>query len=128
MCELPTLEILDLSKNKIEAFPTDPGRLNRLKVLSLTSNKLYTLPSYLTAFTELRVMKVDLNPIEWPPREVLGALIDPEARTTPHVKGQQEEEMKPWLENMKSWMRQRAVDGERILSQNREDDAYLASE
>lgn len=128
MSDLPTLEILDLSKNKIQSFPASPGRLDRLKVLSLTSNKLYTLPSYLASFSELRVLKVDLNPIEWPPREVLGVLIDHEARSTPHVKGQQEEDMKPWLENMKSWMRQKAADGERVLSQNKDDDAYLASE
>lgn len=63
---MAALEILDLSKNRITAFPEVPGRLSHLKVLSLTNNKIYALPSYLTTFNSLKVFKVDLNPIEWP--------------------------------------------------------------
>ncbi len=63
---MAALEILDLSKNQIDAFPEIPGRLAHLKVLSLTSNRIYTLPAYLTTFHNLKVFKVDLNPIEWP--------------------------------------------------------------
>lgn len=39
-----------------------------------------------------------------------------------------DEDLRPWIENMKSWMRQRAADGDRLLAQNKEDEAYLASE
>jgi Leucine-rich repeat (LRR) protein len=66
LTQIPTLEILDLSKNKITTFPESPGLLNRLKVLSLSKNRLYTLPTYLVDFKHLRVLKVDGNPIEWP--------------------------------------------------------------
>ena len=130
LTEINSLEILDLSKNQIEAFPDVPGRLAKLKVLSLTRNKIYALPNYLTTFHSLKVFKVDQNPIEWPPREVLGALIDMNYSQVDPETGVQkrDEDMRPWIENMKSWMRQRAADGDRVLSRNKEDDAYLASE
>ncbi len=72
LTEMAALEILDLSKNQIDAFPETPGQLAQLKVLSLTANRIYTLPSYLTTFNHLKVFKVDANPIEWP----VGAVID----------------------------------------------------
>ena len=130
-----------MSKNHIQAFPEQPGRLAHLKVLSLTNNRIYALPSYLTTFNSLKVFKVDDNPIEWPvsdptgrrgprswqPREVLGSLIDVNQTGAGPRRGK-DEDLRPWIENMKSWMRQRAADGDRLLSQNREDEAYLASE
>lgn len=60
------LEILDLSKNQISAFPDTPGRLANLKVLSLSYNRLTALPTYLVSFKGLKVFKVDHNPIHWP--------------------------------------------------------------
>ena len=60
------LEILDLSKNNITAFPDVPNKLVNLKVLSLTHNGIYTLPTYMTTFDNLKVFKVAHNPIEWP--------------------------------------------------------------
>lgn len=63
---MPSLEILDLSKNRISAFPAEPGRLIHLKVLSLTNNKLYALPEYIVDFDGMTVFKVDNNPLEWP--------------------------------------------------------------
>lgn len=65
---MPSLEILDLSKNRISAFPVQPGRLVNLKVLSLTNNKLYALPEYIADFEGMTVFKVDNNPLEWPVR------------------------------------------------------------
>ena len=65
---MPSLEILDLSKNRISAFPEQPGRLVNLKVLSLTNNKLYALPEYIADFEGMTVFKVDNNPLEWPVR------------------------------------------------------------
>jgi len=62
------LEILDLSKNNITAFPEVPNKLINLKVLSLTHNGIYTLPTYMTSFENLKVFKVASNPIEWPVR------------------------------------------------------------
>ncbi|WVW82929.1 hypothetical protein I302_104944 [Kwoniella bestiolae CBS 10118] len=127
--ELAALEILDLSKNKITAFPDDPQRLTRLKVLSLTNNKIYTLPGYMVQFTSLKVFKVDHNPIEWPPKEVLGPLaepVDPSSRSktseggSTSSKDRRDQDLRPWIENMKSWMRQRAADSERLLQQAEE--------
>ena len=63
---MPSLEILDLSKNRISSFPVEPGRLINLKVLSLTNNKLYALPEYIVDFAGMTVFKVDNNPLEWP--------------------------------------------------------------
>jgi Leucine-rich repeat (LRR) protein len=63
---MPNLEILDLSKNNITAFPEDPDQLINLKVLSLTHNGIYALPTYLTTFVNLKVFKVANNPIGWP--------------------------------------------------------------
>lgn len=68
LTEMPSLEILDLSKNKLSAFPQEPGNLSKLKVLSLSNNKINALPAYLTDFHSLKVFKVDGNPIEWPVR------------------------------------------------------------
>lgn len=65
---MSNLEILDLSKNNITAFPEIPNNLVNLKVLSLTHNGIYTLPTYMTEFKSLKVFKVAHNPIEWPVR------------------------------------------------------------
>jgi Leucine-rich repeat (LRR) protein len=66
LTQMPSLEILDMSKNQISAFPDTPGRLIYLKVLSLTHNKLYALPPYMVDFPQLKVFKVDGNPVQWP--------------------------------------------------------------
>jgi Leucine-rich repeat (LRR) protein len=65
---MPSLEILDLSKNKISSFPVEPGRLIYLNVLSMSHNKLYSLPEYIADFDVMTVFKVDDNPLEWPVR------------------------------------------------------------
>ena len=65
---MPSLEILDLSKNRITSFPVEPGRLVKLKVLSLTYNNICTLPDYMVRFDNLKVFKLGQNPIEWPVR------------------------------------------------------------
>lgn len=74
------------------------------------------------------------------PREVLGALIDNDAtlsvsKTTSDAaslassKSKRDEDLRPWIENMKSWMRQRAIETDRLLARSRnEDDAFLTSE
>lgn len=67
---MPSLEILDLSKNRLERLPDIPGRMIYLKVLSLTNNNLYALPPYLVEFAALKVFKVDQNPIVWPVRRM----------------------------------------------------------
>lgn len=102
---------MDLSKNHIVALPEKPGRLAHLKVLSLSHNLLTSLPIYLAEFRNLKVFKVDHNPIQWPPRDVLGPLInfDPlpegEARESkPSQASRSEENLKPWIEGMRRWL------------------------
>jgi gluconate kinase len=70
------------------------------------------------------------------PREVLGALVDNEtsrqtgdAASMTSGKSRKDEDLRPWIENMKSWMRQRSAETDRLLERMRNDqDGYLASE
>lgn len=46
-------------------------------------------------------------------------------------KPKKDEDLRPWIENMKSWMRQRSAETDRLLERtnaNVEQDGYLASE
>lgn len=138
LAELPALEILDLSKNQLTTLPESPGRLAALKVLSLSDNHIVTLPTYLIAFERLKVFKVDLNPIQWPPREVLGLLAesDPKGRHDPSNKDRpkRDEDLRPWIQNMKRWLQEQIGDSSRFSERDRgrtqvaEDEMYLASE
>ncbi|CAK9784043.1 hypothetical protein CC85DRAFT_281931 [Cutaneotrichosporon oleaginosum] len=115
LLDLASLEILDLSKNQISSMPVRPGRLAHLKVLSLSHNKLSALPTYLAGFLALKVFKVDHNPLVWPPREILGPLIDIEVppftseggeRESKSVAAQRsEEDLKPWIEALRRYLR-----------------------
>lgn len=115
LLELASLEILDLSKNQIAALPEWPGRLAHLKVLSLSHNQLRVLPTYLADFRHLKVFKVDHNPISWPPREVLGPLIDmdvvpstsegQEKESKSSAAQRSEEDLKPWIEGLRRYLR-----------------------
>ncbi|KAG1819664.1 RAM signaling pathway protein-domain-containing protein [Suillus subaureus] len=86
---MPSLEILDLSRNKIKRLPGQSGSLIHLKVFCLSRNKITRIPGYFTDFRELDVLKVDHNPIEWPPKHVM---------ETPD--GGRE-----WITFMQKWMR-----------------------
>lgn len=85
--EMPSLEILDVSRNELVTLPEEPGRLVQLRVscsrrcranllitdlqvLSISQNRLARLPGYLVHFAALQVLKVDSNPIEWPVRDL----------------------------------------------------------
>ncbi|KIO04044.1 hypothetical protein M404DRAFT_81979, partial [Pisolithus tinctorius Marx 270] len=87
-------EILDISRNKIKRFPTQPGSLVDLHVLCISRNRITRLPGYLTEFTKLDVLKVDHNPIEWPPKAIIepgGSLSDPRAA-------------KEWILSLQKWL------------------------
>jgi hypothetical protein len=47
-----------------------------MKILSISKNKLTRLPTYLANFPKLAVLKVDHNPLEWPPSAVLDLSTD----------------------------------------------------
>lgn len=48
ICELGSLEALDLSRNKIEKLPDRPGKLKRLQILIVNRNRLRRLPSWIS--------------------------------------------------------------------------------
>ncbi|KAF3936457.1 hypothetical protein ABW19_dt0206645 [Dactylella cylindrospora] len=91
---MESLEILDISRNKIRELPQDLGHLMKLKVLSISKNRIHALPNYISQMDELKILKVDSNPIIYPP---------------PHVwqfdeEGDADKDL--WLEELKRFLRQ----------------------
>jgi RAM signalling pathway protein/Leucine rich repeat len=71
ICQLSSLEILDLGRNKLRTLPLELSKLTSLKVLSVQKNRIEDLPLCLADMTSLQVLKLDGNPIRFPPKEVL---------------------------------------------------------
>jgi len=61
LSQLPDLEQLDLSGNRLTALPDDIGDLPRLTRLVLDDNQLAALPESLGALTSLRWLALDGN-------------------------------------------------------------------
>lgn len=87
ICELGSLEILDLGRNKLISLPPDLSKLTSLKVLSVQKNKIESLPLCLADMTSLQVLKLDGNPLRFPPKEVL----QPQATSPPNGAFQESE-------------------------------------
>jgi Leucine-rich repeat (LRR) protein len=86
---MPSLEILDIGRNKVKTLPAQPGSLVNLRVRSLLlpdtytyfllifqvfsfyRNKITRLPPYLVEFTNLSILRAEQNPWEWPPKRVM---------------------------------------------------------
>lgn len=137
---MPSLEILDVSKNDIVFLPEDPGRLVQLRVLSLSANKLKMLPGYLAYFANLRVLKVEGNPIAWPPPEIIGishiASGDQGPPTTQgHGRGngssgrhgsqgsgdglmRKDDDMRIWIATLKDYMRSHEQEQVRLMAES----------
>ncbi|KAG8726128.1 RAM signaling network component, partial [Ceratobasidium sp. 428] len=92
--KMPSLEILDIGRNKIERLPADPGTLVNLRVFSLSKNRITRLPAYFVNFSYLRMLKVDNNPIEWPPASVVQDKMP---------SGDMSEEMTAFITQLKQW-------------------------
>ncbi|KAG6335723.1 hypothetical protein ID866_3365 [Astraeus odoratus] len=93
---MPSLQILDISRNRIKQLPAQPGSLVNLHVLCISRNKITRLQAYLSDFTHLNILKLDHNPIEWPPKAVLeagGSSSDPGAA-------------KQWILSMQKWLKE----------------------
>lgn len=69
--QLSSLEILDVSKNKIESIPEDIKNMTSLKFLAIAKNRITRLPLALGDMATLSKLKFDENPIEFPPPEAL---------------------------------------------------------
>lgn len=104
LCEMPSLEILDISRNKIRKLPPTPGTLVRLKVFSIAKNRVKRLPVWFTAMTQLKVLKLDHNPLDWPPRDVSTFPGTADGQTL--SKQEEAEEMQRWLPMLMRWMRE----------------------
>src|ERR1700761_3019491 len=62
----------------------------------MSRNRLTSLPAYLSTFYKLTVLKVDHNPIMWPPADIMELPPDSEDPTV----------MQGWLANVKRWLEQ----------------------
>ncbi len=71
ICQLTSLEILDLAKNKLKTLPPELAKLPLLKVLSVQRNRIESLPLFLGDMASLQVIKLDGNPLQFPPKELL---------------------------------------------------------
>ncbi|KAI9613871.1 hypothetical protein H4Q26_009721 [Puccinia striiformis f. sp. tritici PST-130] len=128
LTRMPSLEILDVSRNKIKAFPRRPGSLDRLRVLSVSRNRIKRLPNYVANLTTLRVLKIDHNPVIWPPKELvtftdlceradevdegvdLNHQVRDDDRSTHHTRtrthsNETNTSMAHWLRTLQEWMR-----------------------
>lgn len=92
---MESLEILDLSRNKIRSFPAFPGTLVNIRVLHLGRNQIGALPTYFPKFGELNLLKIEHNPIEWPPPHILN--VAPNS-TDPLVASR-------WVKSIQGWIR-----------------------
>jgi hypothetical protein len=69
--ELPALEVLDLSRNRVSDIPLNITRLSNLKVLALQGNLIQTVPHSLSDMEGLQVIKLENNPLISPLAEIL---------------------------------------------------------
>ena len=138
---MPSLEILDISRNKIKKLPTAPGTLLHLKVrtyihisttlpisslempqvFSIAKNRIKRLPPYIAMMTHLRVLKIDHNPLEWPPKEITyfpvnaasaggstSGSVGGEGDARKLAKVEDADEMQRWLQTLTRWMKENA--------------------
>ncbi|KAM3566400.1 hypothetical protein ARSEF4850_000636 [Beauveria asiatica] len=71
LCDLTSLEILDLGRNQLRALPNEISKLTCLKVLSVPKNHIRELPLCLADMVSLQVLKFEGNPISFPPKDAL---------------------------------------------------------
>ena len=66
---------------------------NYRQVFSLYKNKIIRLPAYLTQFKRLHILRIEQNPLEWPPKAVLEL-----GATDSHLTA------KDWIKEVQKWM------------------------
>ena len=68
-----TLEILDLSDNKISSLPDDFGKFVKLKIIFFANNAFTIFPKVLADCPELRMIGFKSNQLQWIPEEAFPA-------------------------------------------------------
>ncbi|KAJ9642364.1 RAM signaling network component [Coniosporium tulheliwenetii] len=68
--ELTSLEILDISKNRLRALPEEMFKLVSLRVLTIQKNRIEKLPLCLGEMSNLHRLRLEGNPLTFPPAEV----------------------------------------------------------
>lgn len=68
-----TLEILDLSDNKISSLPDDFGKFIKLKIVFFANNTFTTFPKVLADCPELRMVGFKSNQLQWIPEDAFPA-------------------------------------------------------
>jgi small subunit ribosomal protein S23 len=67
---LNQLQILDLSRNKLQKIPEDIGNMTALRVLSVQHNRLENLPLCIADLSTLQILKVAGNPLITPLKRI----------------------------------------------------------
>lgn len=86
------------------------------QVFSIAKNRIKRLPVWFTTMSHLKVLKLDHNPLEWPPREVTTFTASISTSGQPMSKQEEADEMQRWLPALMRWMkenREREVERER---------------
>lgn len=118
--QLTSLEILDLSKNRIVSIPEGIKKMTSLKFLAIARNKITRLPLALGDMPSLTKLKFDENPIEYPPAEVLR----PQSDRTPLTieSGEKDicQQVKRWLKAASTREKLRTTSEESLSESNAE--------
>lgn len=120
MLQLSSLEILDLSKNRIVSIPEGIKNMTSLKFLAVARNKITRLPLALGDMPSLSKLKFDENPIEFPPPDALKPAVN-------HVNSSIEaEKEKDVCQQVKRFLKAASL-RERLRAHSEEDLRYAAS-
>ena len=65
MYKLPLLEILDMSRNKLQRIPEEIKSLSSLRVFSMMQNRVQELPWSICDMKELSILKITENPLRF---------------------------------------------------------------
>lgn len=89
------------------------GSRTSAQVFSIAKNRIKRLPVWLADMTALKVLKIDHNPLEWPPKEVtvfpLGSTQEVDGpRRNASNRMAEAEEMQRWLPNLIKWFKDEA--------------------
>ena len=112
LCDLTSLEILDLGRNRLRVLPPEIVKLASLKVFAVQKNRIEELPLCLADMASLQVLKLDGNPIKFPPPEVFQV----QAISPPNEGFLKESEVTEVTvtSHIKKFLRQRAQNGTRV--------------